>query len=94
MSENNYKISNPDFELLHSFFIQFNRISDNHEELCRLSTQLCILSEYFDESNSEYDHCTILSSAMNIIRELYNKIHLEYRMLDDCSAIEAEILVH
>lgn len=94
MSENNDRNYNTDPDVLHSFFIAFNRISDYHKSLCDLSTQLCILSEYFEENHSEYDHYTILYCTMNNIRELYEKIHQEYKMINDCNAIEAEILMH
>ncbi|MDE6469914.1 MAG: hypothetical protein K2L19_02710 [Eubacterium sp.] len=94
MSENNGRNYNSDPEVLHSFFVKFNRIYDYHKSLCDLSTQLCILSEYFEESNSEYDHYSILYCTIYTIRELYEKLHREYQMLDDCSAIEAEILIH
>lgn len=91
--ENRERNYNTDSELLHSFFIEYNKISDYHQSLCDLSTQLCILSEHFEESCSAYNHYTILFCAISNIRELYEKIHQEYRMLHDCNEIERKILM-
>lgn len=51
---------NTDPELLHSFILNYNRVSDYHDNICNLATQLCILSEFFDNHNDEYDHSTYL----------------------------------
>lgn len=83
---------NTDPELLHSFFLSFNRIADYHDSVCALVTQLSILAEFFDESHSEYDHNTILLNTRNSVIELYDKIFEENRMFDECIKIHKEIV--
>lgn len=78
---------NTDPEILHSFIINYNRTSDYHNDVCNLATQLCILSEFFDEYNNEYDHSAILAATRHSAIELYNKIHEEDKMFEDCNAI-------
>lgn len=78
---------NTDTEVLHSFIVNYNRIYDDHDNVCNLATQLCILSEFFDAYNNEYDHSTILTITSQAITELYNKISEEDKMFKNCNEI-------
>lgn len=84
---------NTDPELLHSFILNYNRVSDYHDNICNLATQLCILSEFFDKHNNEYGHSTILTLTGLSAAELYDKIYEEDKMLKACDTILDKITI-